>query len=392
MVRPGGAAVAVFFLLAGAVACLAVSRDAYENNKKGVEAMAGGRYQNAIEYFRNAVNDAPEEQVIRRNLSNAYNNYGVALMKNGNLPGAQENLERAVQYNPKNAYALLGLGQAYYKSSRTDLALRYLNEAHNVKPDIPGLADFLDKVRRESAVETNLKKVELSHFTIVSSESLGTDGLADVKIALDNAYARVGALLDYFPQEKVVVVVYPEADFARLSGSVPAGQPGMRPAWAHAVFDGKIRLPAAKERYTKDALRKILYHEYAHALIRMLAKGNCPLWLNEGLACYAEGLVQPHDRSFFAPFITRATFVPLGKLPSSYDAIKGAWEANLFYREFYLVASYCIDRYGSTSVRQCLGALGRGTTVNDAFRAAFGVSMDEMERSWASYVFAKTGA
>jgi len=371
----------LFWSFISVIACFGASREAAVNNQKGVEAMREGKYQYAIDCFRKALDDAPQETVIKNNISNAYNNYGVALMRNGDLSGALDNLERAVRYNPKNAYALMDLGQAEYKSSRLDKAVGHLSQAYELKPDIEGLSAFLKKARQEGSLESGLQKIDLMHFTIVSGESLGADNLAEVKIALDGAYSRVGALFDYFPEEKVTVIVYPENDYARISEG--------RPSWAHAVFDGKIRLPAAKSKYSKDFLRMTLYHEYSHALVRMLAKGNCPLWLNEGIACYAESLVAKRDRSFFGDFITRKTFVGLEGFPKSYSAIRSTWEANLFYREFYLAANFIVEKYGSGALNKILRSLGQGKSVSDSLVFAAGVDIREFARSWETYVFTK---
>ena len=61
---------------------------------------------------------------------------------------------------------------------------------------------------------------------------------------------------------KVAVVIYPGRTFRAVTGAH---------GWVAGLYDGKIRVPAAGLRDAPpSAVRAVLTHEYAHALIRIL--------------------------------------------------------------------------------------------------------------------------
>ena len=358
-----------------------VSKKAAENNELGVKALNEGNYRYAIECLRSALIDAPDNEIIKKNLSNAYNNYGLSLLKKGETLNAIDNFEQSTKYNPLNAYAFLDLAQCYYALNNIEKTKVYLDQAYKIKPDISGLDEFLAKVRRESDVESGLKKIDTMHFVIVSDKDLNIDNLANVRISLDEAYSRIGAFLDYFPKQKTVVIIYPEHVYRDLVKG--------HPSWTHASFDGKIRIPLQGKSYSRDYLMKTIYHEYAHAVVREIAGKNSPMWLNESIACFAEGFVESKDRSFFSQYISAENFVPFNRLPYDYGNIRSDWDANLLYREFYLLASFIVERYGSSSLRGILSSLGAGKDIGQAMRISLSIGIDEFSRSWQNYVFKK---
>ena len=96
--------------------------------------------------------------------------------------------------------------------------------------------------------------------------------------ALERAYNRVGTDLSYYPSVRVPVILYTKKDYRSLTAS---------PEWSGGLYDGKIRLPIGGAAHMTPMLRGVLFHEYTHVVVRELTKGNCPSWLNEGLAEYS---------------------------------------------------------------------------------------------------------
>lgn len=360
-----------------------ISKDTHEYNENGVKAMNNGDFRAAIDFFQRALASAPENEIVKRNLSNAYNNYGVVLSNKGDLSNAVDNFEKSARYNPKNAYALMDLGHAYYKQNKLDKAVYYLKEAKKINPGMKGLKELLEKASGEEIIESGLHKTDSTHFTIVSEQKINPDNLANVKISLEQAYSRVGAFLNFFTNHKTTVILYSENDYASLIKG--------KPEWAHATFDGKIRIPMAGKIYTKEYLSKIIYHEFAHALVREITGGKCPMWLNEGIAVYVEGFVEKRDRKFFEGFINKNTFVSFSMLPQAYSAINNLWQANLYYREFYLLTSFIVDKYGSTALRNMLKKFAAGKSVREVFYEEMSIKAENFDDIWRGYVFSKLG-
>jgi len=357
--------------------------DGVRNNEKGVAALQAKDYRRAIEYFRKALRELPDNKVVKKNLSNAYHDYGAVFFSRGETLNAVDYFEKSIRYDAKNVYSLIDLGRAYYKQNKLDRAVDYLSQAYQINPEVKGLKDLLLKAKQETAVESDLQKMQSLHFIIVSAADININNYGNIRISLEQAYSRMGAFFDYFPKTKTGVILYSDAAYQKLNQTTPY--------WAHAHFDGKIRIPLAQKIYSKDYLRKMIYHEFTHALIRQLTHGNCPIWLNEGLASYAEGLVEHRPKSFFTQYITKTSFIPFDKLPSGYSQIEDSRQANLVYREYYLLASFIIDKQGNSALRKILNSLGSGQSISDAITQATSMNMDQFAAAWHGYVKRKLG-
>lgn len=360
-----------------------VSEDAARNNENGVNALKRNNFRPAIEYLEKAYSMEPSSEIIKNNLSNAYNNYGLSLLKKGETLNAIDNFQRSLKVNPMNVYAMIDIAQAYYRNNNIKEAARFLESAYSMDPDVPGLKEFFDKVKSEAAVEADLNQSISSHFVISSDEDIGKENIANIKLALENAYSRVGLFMGYFPKEKIPVIIYSEIKYQKICAG--------KPYWAHASFDGKIRVPLADRIYSEEYLRKIIYHEFTHAVARELSRAKNPLWLSEGVSAYAEGFVEPKDRDFFRGYITRDTNLSTEIMPSSYSAIRTSRDANLCYREFYLAADFIIQRYGAGALCELMRGFASGKSADEALTACVGVNEAEFNKKLSMYVREKLG-
>lgn len=57
-------------------------------------------------------------------------------------------------------------------------------------------------------------------------------------------------------------------------------------SWIAGIFDGKIRIIAEKDDDAPEALYIILTHEIVHLALYEICRGQCPYWLDEGMAIF----------------------------------------------------------------------------------------------------------
>lgn len=354
----------------------------YRHNEEGMSYVRNNNYDDAIAAFKAALRYAPHNKIVRQNLAAAYNNYGFALRSKGEARRAVEKFEAALVYDPENPYILLNIGQTYYQLQDMGKASSYLDRAARLKSDIAGAEELALKVGAEAEIESSFRRVETMHFALAVSEGVGISESSYLRAQLEEAYGRVGAFLGYYPRQKIPAILYTEDDYEGMLAG--------RPYWAIAFFDGKVRVPVNRFRFSTEEAIKIIYHEYAHAVVREMTSDRCPLWLNEGVAANAEDLVVRRDPGEFRRALAGARFIPLLNIPDDISRFRPelVWA---IYAESYLAVRYIVDRYGQDALRKFLRSFGGGGSPEDAARAAFGETFEEFQNRLRRYLADECG-
>lgn len=144
------------------------------------------------------------------------------------------------------------------------------------------------------------------------------------------------------------------------------------PGWAGGMFgrsDGKIRLPVQNAAGRERLLRRVVTHEYVHALVHALAPA-APLWLHEGLAQYLSG-----DRA-----VNAAQVIPLALLADGFP--QDARAAYAAYMVSLQAVSDLIEERGMPPLRRLLDELGAGRGLEEAFAASYGRPFSRWAASW----------
>ncbi len=318
------------------------------------------RYEKARQFFRDAdyasavriLKELPDEQPGVLTL------IGLSRFKLADYANAVVSLERAVALNPGDATARKVLAFAYYKMDDLPQALVHGEAALSVGND-QDLQTLVARLKREKKTQADFVGESSDHFKILY-EGYRHGGVArDILSLLEDAYRSIGRELNHFPDDTVTVILYTQRDF---TDTVQA------PAWSAGIYDGKIRLPVRGMTSGSPVLKKILFHEYAHAAVHSLTR-NCPRWLNEGLAEY-----------FSTTYPRRiGQSIPLKDLD---QAFRSPGTVPTAYWESWSAVSYLIERHGIYRVKDVLVALGSGTDPDEAFRSSFGVTRQDFLSEW----------
>jgi tetratricopeptide (TPR) repeat protein len=332
----------------GSLSGIAARRRAYGD---AVRVFNSGDYRKALDLFEDL---APDDRKALVGL-------GLSKFKLGDYQGAIESLEGSLgQGGEEDFLARKFLAFSYYQEDDLQRSLRYAQEGLGLRRD-PELQSLYDRLRRETAAERDYIEEETLHFKVLF-DGYAHGGLSRKVISiLNDAYRTIGGSLNYFPDRPVTVILYTERDFfdiTRASG------------WAGGLYDGKIRVPVRSVEGREEALRRVLFHEYAHSLVYSITP-RCPRWVNEGLAEYFSGAQRSRGRGHE---------MPLSSLESSFPATRLA--AAAAYGESHRAVSYLIDRYGLYAMKDFLVRLGRGEGRDRAFSSAFMVSYGEFLSEW----------
>jgi tetratricopeptide (TPR) repeat protein len=363
-------------LWAGVSPARAASRDALRLNEEAIALSARGQYEEAAVRFTQALRLSPGDEVIRRNLARVRTVLGHQYLQSGSLSQAQGQYQAALELVPDEPAALLGLGdiqhrnrqprlaadfyrravaaeptnpdayarlaEAYYQQGDPTAAVSEWERALALRPDDMAVRRRLEQVRREAKLQTGYTSRDSQHFRVIYEGQRREDIGQPLLQILEHAYTDVGYELGAYPPYEVQTIFYSEAEFTDSH---------------YGVLDGKIRVGLRGLRLENPLLRSVLYHEYTHALVYAVTRGNHPpRWVNEGLAVHMEKLRAPRFKQE-AIRQARAGVVPsLDQSP---------------YVHGSPAVEHLIEQYGMSRIRHMLQRMGEGLAFPQAFQETF---------------------
>jgi len=376
-------------LFSAPVYCL----DTAQLNRLATEAFHNTRYLQALDYLRQAERQSPYNEQIRRNLAEALLaasgqsadqgdwDRAVALLQEGidrypddarfpleqaglllhldRLSEAEVLANSVLGMQPESVVARLILGQIHYRSGRLREAIDVWRQAAELDPEDRRVSRMLARAEREYRVEADMTRDYGPGFVLSYDDAAHGRLSQDILDVLNQAYIEIGSLLNHFPDQKVEVLVYTRRQFRQSTDS---------PEWAGGVYDGKIRIPLGGIETMTAPLRALLFHEYAHVVVRRLSHGRCPVWFNEGIAEVMAAGQHPGDHAV-PP--TSAGLIPFEQLEGSWREL-GPVRARMAYRQSRSFVGFLADSYGWHTIGDLLSVLAAGKKTDQAFAEVFG--------------------
>ena len=129
--------------------------------------------------------------------------------------------------------------------------------------------------------------------------------------------------------------------------------------------------------------RTTIAHELTHVLVGHLTfscLGDVPTWLNEGLAVYSEGGLDPGSGDQLNEAISSDQLLTVRSLSSGFSEVPS--RAYLSYSQSYSIVKYLIDTYGQDKMNSLLTNLRDGTTIDDSLMKVYGFDIAGLEEAW----------
>lgn len=346
-------------------------------NNYGVQLGEQRRWEQAIEQLERARTLEPSNEQFKTNLSAVYLNQAGNAYAAHQPQAAIDLIEKTLQVKPTaRAYDLLG--QIEYDRQRLKEAKAAWQQAAELDPSLPGLAQHLARVTEELPIESKFGRMSQAYFDLRSEEHLNMPADFDLRDALLEARREVGKDFAYWPKHKIVVLLYSAESFHKLRQDTPE--------WVGGQFDGKIRVPLPSAQMSSALVKQILFHEYTHAVIADLTEGKCPRWLNEGLAEH-EGRTQLAKTSTFLKTAYNAQqLIPLAELSDHFSSMRSANEAALAYDQSYSLVAHLLEHAGFWRMRQLLKALAEGRPWENALESAYHLETKKLEKNWRGWL------
>jgi hypothetical protein len=135
--------------------------------------------------------------------------------------------------------------------------------------------------------------------------------------------------------------------------------------------------------------KRTISHELTH-LVNYQVTANpynsLPTWLDEGLAMFSEGELDPTFAAALAIAEVQDSFISVRSLCSSFSAYTE--QALLAYAQSYTIVTYLINEYGRDKMRELLNVFRQGSGYDEALESVYGFSMDALDSLWKAELVA----
>lgn len=327
-----------------------------------------GNPELAISHYRRALTFAPESLGILLNAAFLH------LYRSEYTP-ALEYLERARRVGPHDADVAKLLGWAYYGLNRIEQAVQEWKRALALRPDAD-VEQALAKAQREEEAESEYREGETRHFNLRYHGGATPQLAREILRTLERHFSEMESALRYTPAEPIGVILYTEQAFADITRA---------PGWVNAVNDGRIRVPVQGLTAVTADLSQTLKHELVHSFIHQKTNGRAPVWLQEGVAQYLEGLrVGSHAQILVSAYDQKVS-LPLHAMEAQFLNLPGE-VASFAYLWSLGVVEYIVAANGMGDIERLLERIRSEPSAEAAVRSTLRMDYAQLEGEAVRYL------
>jgi len=210
----------------------------------------------------------------------------------------------------------------------------------------------------------------------------GNDSLArEIMLSAQQALARLAENTGAEPEKPVKLYIYANAQ--DLQGAMIYPQ-----EWTGGVAFtryGIIAIGIASDNLYWG--KRAVAHELTHLVIHQITLNpysDLPTWLDEGLAMYTEGALDPQFTTYLNKAITEKNLISVRSLASPFSTDPG--KAYLSYAQSYSLVEFLISNYGQAQMLELLNTFRQGSSYDGALEKVYGFDMDGLNTLWQDYI------
>jgi hypothetical protein len=198
--------------------------------------------------------------------------------------------------------------------------------------------------------------------------------------ALESLFELTGAEIE----EVVRVYIYPSSDEMQTATL-------FAPDWSGGTAFAEYRTVLAG--VSPDNLswgREVVAHELTHVLIGVYTfscVSDVPIWLNEGLAMYAETSVgTSHDNEYarLDEAVENNTLLTVREVSNLFSNDPDL--ARLSYAQSLSLVQFLIEEYGQENMLAFFGAFKEGDSQDQALNQVYGLDQDSLNDAWREWI------
>jgi tetratricopeptide (TPR) repeat protein len=348
-------------------------------NNYALKQAEQNNYKPAYENIKKALTYSPLSDSIKNNMYNLLLRYADYFQKNKNDYSALKFAKEAVDIMPKEAAGYVFIGNVYYNQDKFSDALKHWNRAITLDPDNSDLKKRIAALQRERSVEGGFTTKRKNYFRIRFDRDIDPVYVNLISTVLDDARRSLRSQFNLYSDEVIPVIIYDDRQFEQATD---------QPHWTQGLYDGKIRLRYQDASRDDKNLRRVLFHEYSHAVLYLNIGTNIPLWLNEGFAQFNEPErgVSGADKVFLAGYMKRYGKFRLDRLDEMFTKKQDQDTIRAAYLESKLFFNYLFERYGKYRVKRLFHELKMLKPWQKAVPEVYVNSIDRLELNFNNYL------
>lgn len=379
-------------------------------NETGKEYFISKDYDKAVREFSQALAYDPDNQVLKSNLAHAYIGASIKQKDKGNVRKAISLLEKSLSldesiadthvilaacymelgdhtsakgelkiariYKPDHPSITTMLGEIYFQEGDMENAITCWTKSQENQPFNETLTNKIDLARREWNLIKTFERTSVHPFTLIYEKEHEKLVRQAHPICMD-AYMEVGKVFMHYPISGVIIIFYTPDQFREITHA---------PDTVAGLYDGKIRVKMTDKLRDPEEMKKLIYHEYAHVLIKILTNDECPFWLNEGLAQAISGPVANIDLTMLANLELENDLFHIknmnrfGGVTHVIDHdLDSTLAVKIAYTKSLITTNYILRQYGMDACLRLLDKIRSRSPIDQAVQTVLGISIDELD-------------
>ncbi|HUX07421.1 MAG TPA: hypothetical protein VMX35_08920 [Acidobacteriota bacterium] len=270
------------------------------------------------------------------------------LLRAGLLKEAEDLIAPVIDSSPREGFGRYLAGQAAYLQGRWQEALEHYRAS--LLTTMGGADQAMRSrvvaklVEMEGEYRSTVNQSE--HFVLHATTPLDEQQTPQMILqTLEDLYGPLSAALEASLSGKVAVIA---------SAEIPTAPDGTR---REGSYDGRIVFAASA--IGSGRLKRILAHELVHALLLPRTRGNCAVWIHEGLAQFLSG-------------------VSTEEIALELKATLEAGQTLGLYPDSLTLIEFLLRSHSAAHINNLLTLLAAGSEPDQAIQRTFGRTLDEL--------------
>jgi len=314
---------------------------------------------------------------------------GHDLVKDWRITEAEDLVKSLLQKYPESGDVRFLLARVEFFKGNYEAAWKSLKP---VEVKHRSVREFKSLVNETRLAAANFISRESEHFIFRFEKGADEVLIHFAEEVLERSYQTLGKLLNHYPQEKVLVEIYPDRE--PLSRVSPLTRQDIITSGTVALCKyNRIMIISPASLVRGYPWMDTLSHEYTHYLLTQKSRNNLPLWMHEGIAKYSEGkwreakeFLSPLMETVLSAGLENDYLIALSAMMPSLAKLKSQEDVQLAYAEVATMIDFMVEEKGDAILPGLLEDLASGQDFEAALEFRLGVGLPEFQENWKSYM------